>query len=95
MLGPMIGSGSFGRCYRGNWHGATVAVKASGTVFSKYMGRQLAFRVVAGQCHEQHPMEHKCGVHLCEACGMHAWWKDFWHSCCRGLQAMQSKQLHG
>lgn len=26
-LGPMIGSGSNGRCYRGTWHGGSVAVK--------------------------------------------------------------------
>lgn len=28
----MIGSGSFGRCYRGVWHGAAVAVKVRGAV---------------------------------------------------------------
>ncbi|GAB4821579.1 hypothetical protein N2152v2_008625 [Parachlorella kessleri] len=46
VLGPMIGSGSFGRCYRGNWHGATVAVKASATAFTHIVGQALATRIL-------------------------------------------------
>lgn len=28
QLGPLLGSGSYGRVYRGTWRGAQVAVKA-------------------------------------------------------------------